>query len=652
MKHHCGTLLVCLLTVVALAPRRVDAHVPRDLVGTQVKLRFFEDRIEIILDLGYRDNWAQSEMIRMDADRDSEVAQDEADAYSRVVWSKKILRENEETGETNAALTCKIDGKPVQLVLKSIKHDQLVGRVFPSPFTIYYTCVVRPPDGPFRPDEMHEIEVLDVVTRDEAPTKPDYLLPFSGHSNDPKRFRLNPTFVEPPTEKVLTLGFDAMWFAQGTEKLIVQFEFSERLERLPDVPDDVETSSGTNDDGSTGGEVPIESVPRGAASEASSDAASAPAGPEKPVDPDAARDLEESSWFANALDDMADGASFWTNLLYLLMAIAWGAGHAFTPGHGKTMVAAYLIGTKGRFRDAVILGLTTTFTHTVVVYTVGIVVLVIAHHYAGSSEGALANRAIVICMVVSGTFLCLMGLTIFYRRVRGIQGGHSHGHDHEGGHSHGHAHEGSPSHGLALEPVDTHREEKADRHEHGHGHEHEHEHEHEHAHDHAHEPKHEPKHEHAHEHKHTHETAVQPTLKELLALGFSGGLLPCPAGITVILIGLHRPDELLFAILLIIFFSIGLGGVLVMIGVLLISGKMIASRRGLTEGAFFQQIGFLQKIFAQSLLAKLDVLGVRLLRVMPAASCLFIAMLGAFFVVTSIVGHPTEVRAILDSIGL
>ena len=117
---------------------------------------------------------------------------------------------------------------------------------------------------------------------------------------------------------------------------------------------------------------------------------------------------------------------------------------------------------------------------------------------------------------------------------------------------------------------------------------------------------------------------------DLLALGFSGGLVPCPAGLTVIIIGLQYPHKLPFALLLLVFFSVGLGAVLVAIGVLLITG-----------------LEFLRRVFPRSFLETLDRRGMKVLRMVPAASCLFIAGLGAFFLVrTSIVGK-TEIIAML-----
>ena len=145
------------LLAATLSTREAAAHVPKDLVGTQVKLLVFEDRIRVILDLGYRSTWAQAEMIRMDTDGNSQVSQAEADAYCKMAWETKILRLNANTGEMSPTLRCKIDGKDVPLVLEKIVHAELVGKVFPVPFTIYFHCDLTPPDGPFQPDESHRL---------------------------------------------------------------------------------------------------------------------------------------------------------------------------------------------------------------------------------------------------------------------------------------------------------------------------------------------------------------------------------------------------------------------------------------------------------------------------------------------------------------
>ena len=66
-------------------------------------------------------------------------------------------------------------------------------------------------------------------------------------------------------------------------------------------------------------------------------------------------------------------------LLSLLIAAFWGAAHALTPGHGKAIVAGYLVGTKGRPVDAVLLGGIVTITHTIGVFALGFVTLLLSH---------------------------------------------------------------------------------------------------------------------------------------------------------------------------------------------------------------------------------------------------------------------------------
>ena len=73
-------------------------------------------------------------------------------------------------------------------------------------------------------------------------------------------------------------------------------------------------------------------------------------------------------------------------LLSLLIALFWGAAHALTPGHGKTIVAAYMVGTRGTAWHAVLLGLTVTFTHTIGVFALGLVTLALSPSSSPSSS--------------------------------------------------------------------------------------------------------------------------------------------------------------------------------------------------------------------------------------------------------------------------
>jgi nickel/cobalt transporter (NicO) family protein len=120
-------------------------------------------------------------------------------------------------------------------------------------------------------------------------------------------------------------------------------------------------------------------------------------------------------------------------LLALLIAAFWGAAHALTPGHGKAMVAAYLVGTKGRPRDAFFLGGTVTVAHTAGVFALGFVTL-------GLSAFIVPEQLYPWLTLVSGVLVVAVGASVLRQRLRS-RGHHDlHDHDHTD-HDHPHAHD-------------------------------------------------------------------------------------------------------------------------------------------------------------------------------------------------------------------
>ena len=110
----------------------------------------------------------------------------------------------------------------------------------------------------------------------------------------------------------------------------------------------------------------------------------------------------------------------------LLAAFGWGAVHALSPGHGKAMVAAYLVGTKGKPRHAVALGATVTIAHTIGVFLLGFVTL-------GLSQYVLPEDLYPWLNLISGALVVAIGLGVLRSRLRGR------GHSHHGHHHHEHA---------------------------------------------------------------------------------------------------------------------------------------------------------------------------------------------------------------------
>ena len=231
----------------------------------------------------------------------------------------------------------------------------------------------------------------------------------------------------------------------------------------------------------------------------------------------------------------------------LAVAAALGAFHALEPGHGKTVVAAYLVGSRGTPRHALILGLIVTASHTAGVYLLGGITFYASQH-------VVPERLYPWVALGSGLTIAALGLSLFVRRLNGRADTHGH-HDH-GAHDHG-GHDRGPHHqegGLA----------------HAHGAT---------AHDHA-------AHSHAHDDGHHavagppmrhHDEPGRVTLRQLWALGITGGIVPCPAALVVLLsaLSLRRVG---FGLLLIVAFSVGLALVLVAIGMLMVYARRLVAR--------------------------------------------------------------------------
>jgi ABC-type nickel/cobalt efflux system permease component RcnA len=195
----------------------------------------------------------------------------------------------------------------------------------------------------------------------------------------------------------------------------------------------------------------------------------------------------------------------------LVLAFFLGAAHALTPGHGKTIVAAYLVGSRGRIADAIYLGGVVTATHTASVFALGIATL-----YA-STRIAL-DRIFPWLSLLSGTLVAGIGTWLLKQRL-GAGAESTVASDRPGPH-HGHSHH----------------------------------------------------HHHTHAHSHSHAAPAKGTL---LSLGISGGLVPCPEALVVLLVSVSL-NRLVFGLALLVMFSVGLAAVLITIGcAMVIAGPKI-----------------------------------------------------------------------------
>jgi ABC-type nickel/cobalt efflux system permease component RcnA len=189
-------------------------------------------------------------------------------------------------------------------------------------------------------------------------------------------------------------------------------------------------------------------------------------------------------------------------LASLAAALFWGAAHALSPGHGKAIVSAYLVGKRGTPRDAALLGGIVTVTHTIGVFTLGLVTLAL-------SQWIVPDRLYPWLNLVAGVAVVGVGLAVLRARVREWL--------HARAHRHGHHHH--------------------------------------------------------HDHDHDHDLSR----RGLIAVGISGGILPCPSALVVLLaaISLHR---VAFGLLLIVAFSAGLALSITGVGLVAVYAKRAFAR--------------------------------------------------------------------------
>jgi len=236
-------------------------------------------------------------------------------------------------------------------------------------------------------------------------------------------------------------------------------------------------------------------------------------------------------------------------LFALLVSFVLGAFHALAPGHGKTVMAAYLVGEQGTRRQALLLGATVALTHTGGVFALALVV---------SNSKLAPERLYPYLGTVSGLLVAAIGVVLLRRALQFRRifptlgpGASTHHHHGLGAHTHGHSHSHGHDHGLAaVATVVTARPTT----------------EHEHRHD----------HDHDHDHDHTHDEGAGAVLelgpsmraRNMMAMGFAGGLVPSPSAL-VVLLGSIAIDRAWFGLLLIVAYGAGLAAVLVGAGLLL-----------------------------------------------------------------------------------
>jgi len=245
----------------------------------------------------------------------------------------------------------------------------------------------------------------------------------------------------------------------------------------------------------------------------------------------------------------------------LVVAAALGAGHALTPGHGKTLMAAYLVGVRGTRRHALGLGLTVSVTHTLGILVLAVVVL--------AAESTLPADVVVrIAPVVAAGSIVVVGSWMLLSEVRRRVAVRAGAREHETAHSLGleHDHGEHPGHDGVHH----------DDHEHGHDEGHEHAVAHEAA-DHDHD---DVSGEHRHglvPHRHLPAGDAPLRWRSLAMLGLAGGLIPS-ANALLILLGTIAAGRPAWGVVLVASFGVGMAGVMAGIGLLVVQARSLLDR--------------------------------------------------------------------------
>lgn len=249
--------------------------------------------------------------------------------------------------------------------------------------------------------------------------------------------------------------------------------------------------------------------------------------------------------------------------LFVPSAILLGALHGLEPGHSKTMMAAFIVAIRGTVSQAALLGIAATVSHTAVVWGVAIGGMYLGNHLNAETSEPYFQLA-------SAVLIIAVALWMLWRTRR-----------------------------------DQVRARREAQHEHHHDHDHDHDHHHDHGHDHIHEelrgldvaaPGYRDAHELAHANDIRRRFADRNvTTGQIVVFGLTGGLIPCPAAITVLLLCLQL-KEIALGATLVLCFSIGLAAVLVAVGAVAALSVRHASKRWAGFSAFARKAPYFSSL--------------------------------------------------------
>lgn len=474
------------------------AHIVAQGVGMQTSLAVEPKRVAIEYNLGFSDLTGYEQVLKMDTDRSGIVTQAEIDAWLADLQPRIA-----------AALEVTIDGKRIELAVArrrilALFPDTNLAEIAGAPFDTFWNLEAAVDLGPGE----HEVVVRDRNFEKEIAQSLLWL-----PKPDPERFRSFAFETEP--KGAFMESHPAAWCLYARQATVyVEFMpavYAAAAALAPAPPDPGEAMRKKAEEAAKAqGVARYEEAPKPPPLELR--------GKEEAAEGRALGELQDVAWY-----------------VALGLALLWGAAHALAPGHGKSMVAAYLLGTEGRIGDAIALGAIVTITHAGIIFILAIALYFTAERVFGVSQATAHAWSQIILEVVSGFIVAAIGISLLVRRIRQYRRG-----------------------------------EVLDDHDHGPGGHH-----HRHGHDHP-----------GHEHRH----AASGERRDILSLGLAAGLQPCTAGLALVFMSLAQ-GWLWKGLYLLLAFSLGLGLVLVAVALTMVIGRRIlAEATQSSEGRFIRTV--------------------------------------------------------------
>ncbi len=574
MTRRTGFLaLLAALVAGFVAARTADGDYVR--VGTQTWIEVRPRKVAVRFNLGFSSLLALAEMRKADTNKDGKLTEEEETAYLQALAAQVLPK-----------LRFTLDEKPLEFRLVHFEGSGLRGTIEPVAFDTFFDLEADLPQLA----GAHELVYHEGTYENEVSQQILYVV--TARQEDYASFDMETktTQVPLPVEGAFQLmGRDVSvrfeFLAKALERDKAEALIEPCMDGLQGTLDALATNvarSAEKDLGAlVGGNVRLGAQPTSLAlasrtgfKVSATTAQSRGSGAPRATGPSPQQEQTDEE------KKLTEGYAMPIGLTSIALFMLWGALHAKGPGHGKTMVAAYLMGSKGRLWDAARLGMIVTITHTAAVWTLGLgIVFLVERWKLHQSSDALRRQSIFYLAIISGIGIMLFGLGLVWRRYRAAKRDEAaHGHTHE--HSHAALPEKleAPKTGKRLVLAAAAPIEVPAAHDHGHG-------PHTHTHD-GHSHSHGDLSEAEHAAYHAQEAARIHTFRDLLSLGLSGGMVPCPSAVFLIIYVLGLPDHnTLKAFVYLAAFSFGLGAVLVAIASAVVLGRTrIANALGSSQG--------------------------------------------------------------------